>query len=141
MIKLGDARNGLAVTSPEGARHWAIAAATAADNLKGVNPLVVDVGDILVVTDYFVITHGNNPRQVRAITEGVEEALHVAGGPAPLAIEGSDEAQWVLLDYGSFVVHVFDAEHRDFYRLEELWGDCDRLRWSQQLPESTVADS
>ncbi|MXV99203.1 MAG: ribosome silencing factor [Acidimicrobiaceae bacterium] len=91
--------------------------------------MVIDVGDVLVVTDLFVITHGNNARQVRSITEGVEEMVKEAGGPSPLRIEGSDDRQWVLLDYGPFVVHVFDAERRSLYQLERLWGDCEVLDW------------
>ncbi|MCY4422909.1 MAG: ribosome silencing factor [Acidimicrobiaceae bacterium] len=111
------------------ARRWAMAAAAAADERKGVDTVVIDVGDVLVVTDLFVVTHGNNARQVRAITEGVEESLRAAGGPLPLRIEGGDDRQWVLLDYGPFVVHVFDAERRDLYQLERLWGDCPLLDW------------
>ncbi len=106
------------------ARRWALAAAVAADRRKGVDTVVIDVGDVLAVTDFFVVTHGNNPRQVRAITEGVEEELRAAGGPSPVRVEGADDRQWVLLDYGAFVVHVFDAQRRSFYQLERLWGDC-----------------
>ena len=111
------------------ARRWAVAAAAAADERKGMDTVVIDVGDVLVVTDLFVITHGNNARQVRSITEGVEELVKEAGGPAPLRIEGADERQWVLLDYGPFVVHVFDTERRSLYQLERLWGDCPLLDW------------
>ena len=111
------------------ARRWASAAAAAADERKGEDTVVIDVGDVLVVTDLFVITHGNNARQVRSITEGVEELLKQAGGPSPLRIEGTDDRQWVLLDYGPFVVHVFDAERRALYQLERLWGDCPLLDW------------
>ncbi len=106
-----------------------MAAAAAADERKGVDTVVIDVGDVLVVTDLFVITHGNNARQVKAIAEGVEEGLKAAGGPLPLRIEGGDDRQWVLLDFGPFVVHVFDAERRDLYQLERLWGDCPLLDW------------
>ena len=111
------------------ARRWAMAAAAAADERKGADTVVIDVGDVLVVTDLFVITHGNNARQVRAITEGVEESLKTAGGPSPLRVEGADDRQWVLIDYGPFVVHVFDAERRALYQLERLWGDCPLLDW------------
>ncbi len=111
------------------ARRWAVAAAAAADDRKGVDTVVIDVGDVLVVTDLFVITHGNNARQVRSITEGVEEMVKEAGGPSPVRIEGADDRQWVLLDYGPFVVHVFDAERRSLYQLERLWGDCEVLDW------------
>lgn len=111
------------------ARRWAVAAAAAADERKGADTVVIDVGDVLVVTDLFVITHGNNARQVRSITEGVEKLVKQAGGPSPLRIEGADDRQWVLLDYGPFVVHVFDAERRALYQLERLWGDCPLVDW------------
>ena len=111
------------------ARRWAMAAAAAADERKGVDTVIIDVGDVLVVTDLFVITHGNNARQVRAIAEGVADGLKTAGGPSPLRIEGTDDRQWMLLDYGPFVVHVFDAERRTLYQLERLWGDCPLLDW------------
>ena len=111
------------------ARRWALAAAVAADERKGADTVVIDVGDVLVLTDLFVITHGNNARQVRSIAEGVEELVKEAGGPPPLRIEGADDRQWVLLDYGPFVVHVFDAERRSLYQLERLWGDCPVVDW------------
>ena len=112
-------------------RRWAFAAAAAADDRTGVDTVVIDVGDVLAVTDLFVITHGNNARQVRAITDGITESLKSAGGPSPLRIEGSDDRQWVLIDYGAFVVHVFDAPRRTLYQLERLWGDCPVLAWRE----------
>ncbi|MCY4069407.1 MAG: ribosome silencing factor [Acidimicrobiaceae bacterium] len=115
--------------SGDGALRWASAAAAAADERNGLDTVMIDVGDVLAVTDLFVITHGNNARQVRAIAEGVQELLKQAGGPSPARIEGADDRQWVLLDYGSFVVHVFDAERRELYQLERLWGDCPLLDW------------
>ncbi len=123
----------------DGARRWAVAAAAAADERKGADTVVIDVGDVLAVTDLFVITHGNNARQVRAIAEGVEELVKQAGGPAPRRIEGADDRQWVLLDYGSFVVHVFDAERRALYQLERLWGDCPLIDWRTE-PEPGDSD-
>ena len=82
---------------------------------------------MLAVTEYFVITNGENARQVRAIVDEVEKKVAEAGGPKPLRVEGLDALEWVLLDYGSFVVHVFTAEQRAFYKLERLWSDCPRL--------------
>lgn len=112
--------------------RWALAAAAAADDKKGIDTLVIDVGDVISVTDAFVITHGANPRQVRAVVEGVEAGMKAAGGPALVRTEGADARQWVLLDYGCFVVHVFDAETRAFYQLERLWGDCPIIDWQAQ---------
>jgi ribosome-associated protein len=90
------------------------------------------VGKVLAITDAFVITSGTNPRQVRTIAEEIEERLKLAGGPAPLRIEGLDDARWVLMDYGDFVVHVMLAEARDFYQLERLWADADHWTWDEE---------
>lgn len=79
------------------------------------------------ITDWFVITSGSNPRQVRAIVEEIEEQLRRSGGPRPLRTEGRDGLEWVLVDYGAFVVHVFNAESREYYDLERLWKDVPRL--------------
>ena len=133
---LADSAGSLSVTDGAGAQRWAVAAAAAADERKGVDTVVIDVGDVLVVTDLFVITHGNNARQVRAISEGVQENLKKAGGPSPVCIEGVEDRQWVLLDYGSFVVHIFDAERRALYQLERLWGDCGVVEWRPSAAET-----
>ncbi|MGF1598087.1 MAG: ribosome silencing factor [Acidimicrobiales bacterium] len=85
------------------------------------------VGEILGITDWFVVTSGGTARQVRAIVEGIEEQLTTAGGPKPIRIEGLATAEWVLMDYGAFVVHVFEAEARRYYDLERLWKDVPRL--------------
>jgi ribosome-associated protein len=86
------------------------------------------VGEILGITDWFVVTSGANARQVRAIVEAVEETITRAGGPKPLRLEGQETSSWVLMDYGPFVVHVFSTEARDYYDLERLWKDVPRLR-------------
>jgi len=110
--------------------RWVFEAARAADEKKAVDTVVLDVGDVLAVTDHFVITNGTNPRQVKAIVDGIEHDVRQRGGPGPVRIEGIETRQWVLLDYGSFVVHVFDAAMREFYSLERLWGDCPRVDWN-----------
>ena len=91
--------------------------------------LVLDVGAVLVIAEYFVITSGGNPRQVRTIAEEVEKQIADAGGPRPRRIEGLQDLRWVLMDYGDLVVHVFMQEARDFYELERLWGDVPRVSW------------
>lgn len=110
--------------------RWVRLAAFVADDKKATDTLIIDVGDVLAVTDHFVITSAANPRQVRAVVDAVELELKRAGGPAPLRIEGKEEREWVLMDYGEFVVHVFGADQRDFYQLERLWGDRPRLDWT-----------
>lgn len=90
--------------------------------------VVIDVGDLLSITDYFVIASGSNDRQVRAIVEEVERRLkHGGPGRSPRTVEGLDDARWVLMDYGDFVVHVFVEEARQYYDLERLWYDAPRL--------------
>jgi ribosome-associated protein len=106
-------------------------AARAAWAKGGEDTIILSVGEVLVITDAFVITSGSNPRQVRTIAEEVEEQVKRAGGPAPLRIEGLDDASWVLMDFGDFVVHVMRADVRDFYQLERLWSDSEAWSWRQ----------
>lgn len=112
---------------------WVVAAARAADEKKGSDTLVLEVGVVLAITDYFVITSAPNGRLVRALAEEIEAAVHRIGGPSPMRIEGLDDLRWVLLDYGDFVVHVFLEEARQFYELERLWRDVPRLEWAAEV--------
>lgn len=105
----------------------ALAAARAASEKKAADIMVIDVAGVLVVTDYFVLATGNTPIQVRAIADEVEEKLREECGLKPIGREGVSEGKWVLLDFGDLVVHVFQPEERDFYRLEKLWGDAPRV--------------
>lgn len=111
-------------------RSWAAIAARAADSKKGDDTVVLEVGSIIAITDAFVITSGTNTRQVRTIADEIEEQVKLNGGPAPIRIEGLDDARWVLMDYGDFVVHVFLDEARAYYDLERLWSDAPRLDWA-----------
>jgi ribosome-associated protein len=104
-------------------------AARACWSKGGSETVVLSVGRTLSITDAFVITSGSNPRMVRTIAEEVEERIKVAGGPSPLSIEGLDDARWVLMDYGDFVVHLLLTEARDFYQLDRLWSDAERWEW------------
>lgn len=122
------------VPSLEDVRSWIVASARAADDKQGSDTIVLEVGPVLAITEAFVITSGTNPRQVRTIAEEVEERVKQAGGPPPLRIEGLDDARWVLMDYGDFVVHVFNEEVRSYYELERLWGDAARLDWRDGDP-------
>jgi len=94
--------------------------------------MVIDVAELLVVTDYFVICTGSNDRQVRTIADEVEEQIRVRCGLKPIGREGQDEGKWVLLDFVDVVLHVFQPNEREFYRLEKLWSDAPRMK----LPES-----
>ena len=112
--------------------RWAVEAARAADDKRGAETLILAVGNVLAVTDHFVITHGTNPRQVRTIADEVERRITEADGPKPIRIEGLDDLTWVLLDYGDFVVHVFNEDARRYYELERLWADVPKIDWQEQ---------
>lgn len=111
--------------------QWVITAARAADEKKATDTIVLQVASLMGITDAFVITSGANDRQVRSIAEEVERQIKEIGGPAPRRIEGLSEASWVLMDYGDFVVHVFQEETREFYNLERLWSDAPQIQWNQ----------
>ena len=112
-------------------RAWAVAAARAADDKKAIDPVVLDVNGILAITDFFVIASASNDRLVESIVEEVEAKVKDGGGPSPLRIEGLSDRQWVLMDYGDLVVHVFLHEGRRFYDLERLWADAPRVEWTE----------
>lgn len=114
-------------------RRQALAAAQAAAGKKGTAIAVLDVGEILAITDFFVIVSGANERQVKTIVEEIEVQLKDREQLAPLRAEGLSERRWVLVDYGDFWVHVFHQETRDFYDLERLWADAPRVELPDEL--------
>jgi len=91
---------------------------------------VLEVAEVLALCGWFVIASAGNDRQVKAICDEVEAQIRDAGGPKPKRIEGLDSRQWVLMDYGDVVVHVFLQDVREFYDLERLWADVPRLEWA-----------
>jgi ribosome-associated protein len=93
--------------------------------------VVLEVGDVLVVADEFVIVSASNDRQVKAIVDDVERAVGEGGYGKPLRVEGLDDRHWVLMDYGDVVVHVFLEETRAYYELERLWRDVPRVAWGE----------
>lgn len=102
-------------------------AALAADSKKGSDIVLLDLSSKTDVCDYFLIVAGENARQVDSIVDEVREKVSANCEISPLSCEGREGLSWVLLDYGSVVVHVFRRETRDFYRLETLWGDAPRV--------------
>lgn len=113
-------------------RQLARVAAQAAADKKGSDTVILEVGSVLAITDAFVITSASNDRLVRTIAEEIEAKIKEVGGPGPIRIEGLDDAKWVLLDYGDFVVHVFLDETRRYYDLERLWADAPSLEWESK---------
>jgi ribosome-associated protein len=104
-------------------------AARAADDKKAENTLILDVGDLLSITEYFVVTSAPNRRLVRTIVETIEEESKLHLERSPVRIEGISELQWVLLDYGDVVVHVFTDEMRAYYEIERLYRGVPRIAW------------
>ena len=111
------------MTATDQAVRLAEAAARAAAARKAEEIIAIDVSERLILTDVFLIASGTNERQVSAIVDAVEEAMHAAGQRS-VRREGVSAARWVLLDYGEIVVHIQHAEDRVFYALERLWRDC-----------------
>jgi ribosome-associated protein len=107
------------------------AAVHAAGERKALDTVVLDLREVASFTDFFVITSGTNVRQVQAIADAVQEHLRKDLGVKPARVEGYNSAEWVLLDYGDFIFHVFEEKSRRFYDLERLWRDAARVA----LPE------
>ncbi len=98
------------------------AAVVAAEEKLGVDTVVLDLRELIDSFDALVVTSGRNDRQVRAIAEEVERLIDVALGVKPIRVEGLFQAEWVALDYGDVIVHVFDETTREYYDLEHLWS-------------------
>ncbi len=107
-------------------------ALSSASEKKAINSVVLDLREIASFTDYFVITSGTNERQVQAISDAIVDTLKKAGSAAA-RVEGYKTAEWILLDFGDFVVHVFDEKARTFYDLERLWRESRRVELPKEL--------
>jgi ribosome-associated protein len=101
-------------------------AVQAALDKKAQDVVVLDLRDTPAFTDFFVVCSGQNVRQVQAIADSIEEALRAAKS-RPSHVEGYDRAEWILMDFFTFIVHVFTPATRKFYSLERLWGDAERI--------------
>lgn len=113
-------------------RQAALIAARAADDKKATDIMVQEVGELIGLTDYFVIVTAQNSRQVDAIIDEIEEKLLKDGGLKPVHREVSNDGSWSLLDYGHIVVHVFQPQTREYYRLETLWNDAPVIDLSKE---------
>ena len=98
--------------------------AAIASDRKAIDIRVIDLRGVVSYTDFFVICSGNTERQTRAIQDAIRQALKDEDGLLPRRIEGEREARWILLDYLDCVVHVFTPEAREYYRLDQLWGEA-----------------
>ena len=113
----------------------AVTCARACDDKLATDVVVLPVGDVIAVTEFFVVASASNPRQVRAVTDEVLRRVREETGRGPLRSEGTGEQQWVLIDYGEVVVHVFAEETRRFYEIERLYKDVVPVDW-QPVPGS-----
>jgi len=120
------------------ARELAVSAARFADDLKASDILVLQVGDVIALTEYFVVVSASNKRLVDAVVEEVEAKVRDATGRSPIRVEGARENQWVLIDYGDVIVHVFLTEIRDFYEIERLYNDVPKIDWSDREAETAT---
>ena len=111
-------------------REVAARAARAAAAKQATDIVALDVHELIVITDYFVICTASSNRQVKTVIEAIEDSIRELG-EKPIRREGEDEAGWWLLDYIDVVVHVFGEEERDYYDLERLWRDAPRLDWQE----------
>jgi ribosome-associated protein len=111
-----------------------MAALHAASEKKAIEPVVLDLREIASFTDYFLIVSGANERQVQAISDEIYEGLKKSGHAAA-RVEGYKTAAWILLDYGDFVVHVFEQKARKFYDLERLWRESKRVALPAEFNE------
>ncbi len=107
----------------------ALAAARTADANRGKDIVVLDVRKLTPIFDYFVIASGTSRRQIHAMSEEIDDKLEKELGDHRMGIEGYSESRWILLDYGSVVIHLFDDETRAYFALEELWADGIRVDW------------
>lgn len=105
----------------------ALAAAQVAADNRGRDVVVLDLRELTSIFDYFVLATGTSRRQLHAISEEIDHTLEQGMGDRRLGIEGYQESRWILLDYGDVVIHLFDAETRDYYAIEDLWAEAKRV--------------
>lgn len=113
----------------EEAKKMAQLAIKALEDKKAEDIRVIDISKVSVLADYFIIANGTNRSQIQALSDNVEKELGKAGAPVK-QIEGYDTANWILLDFGDIIVHVFDKENRLFYDLERIWRDGEHIKSS-----------
>lgn len=107
-------------------KEIAKAACSFLEEKKAVDVKVIDISRVSVIADYFIIAGGTNLRQVKSLSDNVEEKLGKAGC-VPKSIEGYQSANWILLDYGDVIIHIFDQEERLFYDLERIWSEGESI--------------
>ena len=107
-------------------KEFAVLAVEALEGKKAEDIAIIDISEVSVIADYFIIAGGNNKSQIQALSDVVDEKLGRAGLPLK-QIEGYNNANWILLDFGDIIVHIFDKENRLFYDLERIWCDGKKI--------------
>ena len=125
-----DTTNSDAAAADLNSLELAVFIARVIDEKQGENTIVLPVGPVVGITEYFIVTSASNVRLVRAITDSVLNNVREAVGKGPLRSEGTREQQWVLIDYGDVVVHIFIDEMRRFYEIERLYKDIVPTPWA-----------
>jgi ribosome-associated protein len=128
-----DTTNSDAAAADLNSLELAVFIARVIDEKQGENTIVLPVGPVVGITEYFIVTSASNARLVRAITDSVLNNVREAVGKGPLRSEGTREQQWVLIDYGDVVVHIFIDEMRRFYEIERLYKDIVPTPWASAL--------
>ncbi|MCS6864537.1 MAG: ribosome silencing factor [Gemmata sp.] len=126
--------NTVPISSPaplRSARYRACLAARVAAENKGRDILVLDMRSCTPLFDYFILATGTSRRQIHTLAEETDAALR-AEGDSRLSIEGYEASKWIVQDYGDILVHVFDPDTREYYKLEELWADAQRVDWEHE---------
>lgn len=123
--------NPISERDTERSLNMALAAARAAEDNKGQDVLILDMRQQTSIFDYFVVCTGSSQRQLRAMSDAVDDVLQKELGCKRLGLEGYQESNWILLDYGSIVIHFFDSATRDYYRLVDLWAGAQRVEWKK----------
>jgi ribosome-associated protein len=120
---------------PDTGLKRALTAARTAEENRGRDIVILDLRELTPVFDYFVVASGTSRRQLHAMSEEIDRALEQGLGDRRLGIEGYDESRWILLDYGDVVIHLFEPETRNYYALEELWGQAKRVPFEPRHAE------
>jgi ribosome-associated protein len=121
------------------AEEIALAVAELASDRKAVQIVQLDLRELTSVADYFVICTGRSDRQVKAIHDGIHLGMKTEHGMLPARVDGVGQAQWVLMDYVDVIVHIFTPELREFYRLEQLWGEAPSVAFAEPEPALPAA--
>ena len=111
----------------------ALAAALVAEENRGQDVNILDLRELTCIFDYFVIASGTSRRQMHAMSEEIDHKLEDDLGDQRMGIEGYQGSSWILLDYGTVVIHLFDQDTRDYYAVEKLWGEAKRLDWREMI--------